>query len=99
MSNNISGGGRSRNTLSSVDFYRRVPKDLTEVRRHADTHCGCIAMIVCTPFYVKMYGEILSHESFVGTSLPQCYPQNVGDDTGSCHVNVCHWNYGYSIYQ
>jgi len=30
MSNNISGGGRSRNALSSVDFYRRVPKDLTE---------------------------------------------------------------------
>jgi hypothetical protein len=31
MSNNINGGGR-RNALSSVDFYRRVPKDLTEVR-------------------------------------------------------------------
>jgi hypothetical protein len=31
MSNNINGGGRSRNALSSVDFYRRVPKDLTEV--------------------------------------------------------------------
>eukprot|EP00529_Nitzschia_sp_RCC80_P041405 CAMPEP_0113500158 /NCGR_PEP_ID=MMETSP0014_2-20120614/32153_1 /TAXON_ID=2857 /ORGANISM="Nitzschia sp." /LENGTH=476 /DNA_ID=CAMNT_0000394423 /DNA_START=42 /DNA_END=1469 /DNA_ORIENTATION=+ /assembly_acc=CAM_ASM_000159 len=28
--NNINGGGRSRNALSSVDFYRRVPKDLTE---------------------------------------------------------------------
>jgi hypothetical protein len=32
MSNNINGGGRSRNAMSSVDFYRRVPKDLTEVR-------------------------------------------------------------------
>lgn len=32
MSNNIHGGGRSRNMMSSVDFYRRVPKDLTEVR-------------------------------------------------------------------
>ena len=31
MSNNINGGGRSRNMLSSVDFYRRVPRDLTEV--------------------------------------------------------------------
>jgi len=30
MSNNISGGGRGRNAMSSVDFYRRVPKDLTE---------------------------------------------------------------------
>jgi len=27
---NINGGGRSRNALSSVDFYRRVPRDLTE---------------------------------------------------------------------
>lgn len=30
MSNNISGGSRGRNAMSSVDFYRRVPKDLTE---------------------------------------------------------------------
>mmetsp|Transcript_16005 Transcript_16005/g.37074 ORF Transcript_16005/g.37074 Transcript_16005/m.37074 type:complete len:483 (-) Transcript_16005:185-1633(-) len=30
MSNNINGGGRGRNAMSSVDFYRRVPKDLTE---------------------------------------------------------------------
>jgi hypothetical protein len=29
--NNIGNGGRQRNALSSVDFYRRVPKDLTEV--------------------------------------------------------------------
>ena len=33
MSNNINGGGRRGNALSSVDFYRRVPKDLTEVRK------------------------------------------------------------------
>ena len=33
MSSNIGGsGGRGRNALSSVDFYRRVPRDLTEVR-------------------------------------------------------------------
>lgn len=30
MSNNINGGRRGTNALSSVDFYRRVPKDLTE---------------------------------------------------------------------
>jgi len=30
MSNNISYGGRNRNMMSNVDFYRRVPKDLTE---------------------------------------------------------------------
>ena len=31
MSHSINGGGGSRGMLSSVDFYRRVPKDLTEV--------------------------------------------------------------------
>lgn len=30
MHGNINGG-RPRNAVSSVDFYRRVPKDLTEV--------------------------------------------------------------------
>ena len=29
--NNIYGGGGRRSRVSSVDFYRRVPKDLTEV--------------------------------------------------------------------
>jgi hypothetical protein len=32
---NINGGGARRNMMSSVDFYRRVPKDLTEVRGNA----------------------------------------------------------------
>ena len=32
MQNNINAGGGRRQALSSVDFYRRVPKDLTEVR-------------------------------------------------------------------
>jgi hypothetical protein len=31
-SNNLNGSGGRRQALSSVDFYRRVPKDLTEVR-------------------------------------------------------------------
>ena len=30
--NNIYGGGGRRSAMASVDFYRRVPKDLTEVR-------------------------------------------------------------------
>jgi hypothetical protein len=30
--NNLNGSGGRRQVLSSVDFYRRVPKDLTEVR-------------------------------------------------------------------
>lgn len=42
MSQNINGGGGSRNVLSSVDFYRRVPKDLTEVRtRHSSSSITC----------------------------------------------------------
>jgi len=41
MSNNISGGGRSRNAMSSVDFYRRVPKDLTEA-----TTLGAVMSVV-----------------------------------------------------
>lgn len=30
MHGNINGGGKQRNAMSSIDFYRRVPKDLTE---------------------------------------------------------------------
>lgn len=43
-SNNINshGGGRGRSFLQSVDFYRRVPKDLTEA-----TSLGAIMSIVC----------------------------------------------------
>ena len=52
MSNNINGGGRGRNMASSMDFYRRVPKDLTEVRlRHYYTPRiggGCAS--VCRKF-------------------------------------------------
>ena len=32
MSNQINGGRGKTSALGSVDFYRRVPKDLTEVR-------------------------------------------------------------------
>lgn len=42
MSNNLNGGGRGRNALSSVDFYRRVPKDLTEVRQKIVARCLCV---------------------------------------------------------
>ena len=31
MHNNLNGSGGRRQGISSVDFYRRVPKDLTEV--------------------------------------------------------------------
>jgi hypothetical protein len=39
MHGNINGGGGKRQAMSSVDFYRRVPKDLTEVSK-------CIVLIV-----------------------------------------------------
>lgn len=40
--NNLNGGGGRRQALSSVDFYRRVPKDLTEVCRRR-----CEAFLLC----------------------------------------------------
>jgi hypothetical protein len=39
--NNIQGGGGRRQVLSSMDFYRRVPKDLTEVRAVLQS-CLCV---------------------------------------------------------
>ena len=36
MQNNLNGGGGRRQALSSMDFYRRVPKDLTEVGSYYD---------------------------------------------------------------
>jgi hypothetical protein len=37
MQNQLNGAGGRRQVLSSVDFYRRVPKDLTEVRSERKT--------------------------------------------------------------
>ena len=31
MQNQLNGSGGRRQAMSSIDFYRRVPKDLTEV--------------------------------------------------------------------
>eukprot|EP00980_Cylindrotheca_fusiformis_P025148 scaffold13207_cov143-Cylindrotheca_fusiformis.AAC.1 len=50
MSNNISGGGRSRNALSSVDFYRRVPKDLTEATTLGAAMSMCAIAIMAVLF-------------------------------------------------
>lgn len=52
--NNINGGGGRKNMMSSVDFYRRVPKDLTEVR--TQMHCLC-PFSRCGHFYVGFYVE------------------------------------------
>ena len=42
--------------MSSVDFYRRVPKDLTEVRRHSIA-CCCNGWVIY--FHVGFYEKIL----------------------------------------
>lgn len=44
--NNINGGGGRRNAMSSVDFYRRVPKDLTEVRVMLCLLDSCAGLVI-----------------------------------------------------
>ena len=44
--NNIYGGGGRRSAMASVDFYRRVPKDLTEVRFIKHYTCRSIYDVV-----------------------------------------------------
>lgn len=48
MHNNISGGGRQRSAISSVDFYRRVPRDLTEATSlgAAMSLCAMLLMVL-----------------------------------------------------
>ena len=74
MSNNINGGGRSRNAMSSVDFYRRVPKDLTEVRfllvvltRIAFAQ-QCIAWLL-VPLRSRLYVRRFWYKFYVGGHL------------------------------
>jgi hypothetical protein len=45
MQNNINGGGGRRQVLSSVDFYRRVPTDLTEVSVCVCRRCAALSAI------------------------------------------------------
>jgi len=55
MHGNINAGSRQRNAMSSVDFYRRVPKDLTEA-----TSLGA-AMSLCA---MLVMGLLFSAETF-----------------------------------
>jgi hypothetical protein len=50
MHGNINGGGGKRQAMSSVDFYRRVPKDLTEVRNYR--YVMCCACLLYTLLYI-----------------------------------------------
>jgi len=55
MHGNLNGGGRKGNAVSSVDFYRRVPKDLTEA-----TSLGAV-MSLCA---MLLMGLLFSAETF-----------------------------------
>ena len=63
MSNNINGGGRGRNAMSSVDFYRRVPKDLTEVRFGEDKYSSSfllrVLLAICMVGYIELVPLLL----------------------------------------
>jgi len=53
--NNINGGGGRRGGLSSVDFYRRVPRDLTEVSFCHPQKAFVKLCSFCTGFYVEAH--------------------------------------------
>jgi hypothetical protein len=110
MSNNINGGGRSRNVMSSVDFYRRVPKDLTEVSTMA-----CVSHWICLVVRMRPCGVVLVKillASYVMSSFdnPKQSSKDMNNDTfsniflflsstlghdfGCCHVAVCYWDHG-----
>jgi hypothetical protein len=82
MSNNLNGGGRGRNALSSVDFYRRVPKDLTEVRLCGfvvNCHVASVWSSVrhSTKFPYKHWGEI---EKEIHPVIIGCYEKGTWQD-------------------
>mmetsp|Transcript_42301 Transcript_42301/g.128322 ORF Transcript_42301/g.128322 Transcript_42301/m.128322 type:complete len:477 (-) Transcript_42301:424-1854(-) len=62
MQGNINAGGRGRQTLSNVDFYRRVPKDLTE----ATTLGALMSIVAMGVMSVLFFSETLA---FARTSL------------------------------
>ena len=53
--NNIYGGGGRRSAMASVDFYRRVPKDLTEVRFIIYTSCSIYSCVCDIAIYFLCY--------------------------------------------
>jgi protein disulfide-isomerase-like protein len=52
---NISGGGRQRNGMSSVDFYRRVPKDLTEATTLGAFMSLCAMLVMALLFSAETF--------------------------------------------
>ena len=48
--NNINGGSRQRRVLSSMDFYRHVPTDLTEATTLGAFMSGCAMLVMAILF-------------------------------------------------
>eukprot|EP00521_Asterionellopsis_glacialis_P007318 CAMPEP_0195282160 /NCGR_PEP_ID=MMETSP0707-20130614/1159_1 /TAXON_ID=33640 /ORGANISM="Asterionellopsis glacialis, Strain CCMP134" /LENGTH=481 /DNA_ID=CAMNT_0040341113 /DNA_START=58 /DNA_END=1503 /DNA_ORIENTATION=- len=66
MSNNINGGGRGRSMMSNVDFYRRVPKDLTE----ATTLGAAMSLCAMAVMGILFFSETLAFaRTSVATSI------------------------------
>jgi len=53
MHGNISGANRRRTTMSSVDFYRRVPKDLTEATTLGAVMSVCAMVVMGVLFFAE----------------------------------------------
>jgi hypothetical protein len=49
-SNNINGGGKQRKVLSSMDFYRHVPSDLTEATALGAFMSACAMLVMAVLF-------------------------------------------------
>jgi hypothetical protein len=92
MSNNINGGGRSRNAMSAVDFYRRVPKDLTEVCSRKEAF---LIVRIDRPYAVwyEVYEKPLTI-FFVSPS-----ENYIGNYIGSSHVHVRYRDHGYFVFE
>jgi hypothetical protein len=88
--NNLNGSGGRRQVLSSVDFYRRVPKDLTEVRDAGERICWMMARWV----FLRLAAFTDAGSAFlVLLVLPLGDHVGCGDEYGG------HVHYGRSLLQ
>ena len=89
MSNNINSGGR-RNALSSVDFYRRVPKDLTEVSSSRLSSATRFLVLELRRMSIRKF--LVRNSQRLGFLLPP------GNDFGCSHVRGSYGNHVNSIF-
>lgn len=55
MHGNLNGGGRHRSGVSSIDFYRRVPKDLTEATTLGAFMSVCAMLLMALLFSAETF--------------------------------------------